>query len=294
MSIAEGIIDRVGSGVEALINKRGARTGTTVEAGAVGEDLLPLKNLFIGLGVMFAFYLVVRIYEQIYGWSAGLDAFAPAFQTYWMNILWTEIPLETLAFFGLMGYLWKTRDRDIAHVKPREELRRYMVLLAWLGMYGSALYWGASFFTEQDGTWHQTVIRDTDFTPSHIIEFYMSYPIYIIMGCGGFMYAKTRLPYFAKGYSVAYLILFIGPFMIFPNVGLNEWGHTFWFMEELFVAPLHYGFVFFGWMALAVFGVTLQILQRLKELYVGYEADCIFHAEALPTSEPAMPVGATA
>ena len=44
---------------------------------------------------------------------------------------------------------------------------------------------GASFFTEQDGTWHQTVIRDTDFTPSHIIEFYMSYPMYIIVGVGG-------------------------------------------------------------------------------------------------------------
>ena len=280
MSLAEGIVDRFSGGVEALINRRSTSTSAGSQASDVGEDLFNPKNLYIGLAAMFVFYLVVRIYEQIFGWSAGLDAFAPAFQTYWMNILWTEIPLETIAFFGLMGYLWKTRDRDLANVAPREELRRYMVLLAWLAMYGSALYWGASFFTEQDGTWHQTVIRDTDFTPSHIIEFYLSYPIYIIMGCGGFMYAKTRLPYFAKGYSVAYLVLFVGPFMIFPNVGLNEWGHTFWFMEELFVAPLHYCFVFFGWMALAVFGVSLQILQRLHELYAGYEKDCIFQIEA--------------
>jgi len=86
----------------------------------------------------------------------------------------------------------------------------------------------------------------------------MSYPMYIVIGVGGFMYARTRLPAFAcKGWSVAYVLLFIGPFMIFPNVGLNEWGHTFWFMEELFVAPLHWGFVFFGWFSLAVFGVTL-------------------------------------
>jgi methane/ammonia monooxygenase subunit C len=27
-------------------------------------------------------------------------------------------------------------------------------------------------------------------------------------------------------------------------------------MEELFVAPLHYGFVFFGWAALGVLGVV--------------------------------------
>ena len=74
----------------------------------------------------------------------------------------------------------------------------------------------------------------------------------------------------SKGYSLAYLIVSIGPFMIIPNVGLNEWGHTFWFMEELFVAPLHWGFVFFGWMALAVFGVTLQLLARVRAL-IGAE-----------------------
>jgi len=39
--------------------------------------------------------------------------------------------------------------------------------------------------------------------------------------------------------------------MIFPNVGLNEWGHTFWFMGELFTAPLQRGFVFFGWQVAA-------------------------------------------
>jgi methane/ammonia monooxygenase subunit C len=49
-------------------------------------------------------------------------------------------------------------------------------------------------------------------------------------------------------------------------VGLNEWGHTFWFMEELFVAPLHYGFVFFGWFAFAAGGVIIQIFRRVTEI----------------------------
>jgi methane/ammonia monooxygenase subunit C len=128
---------------------------------------------------------------------------------------------------------------------------------------------------EQDGTWHQTVIRDTDFTPSHILEFYLSYPIYIIAGWGAFMYARTRIPMFANRISVAFLLFFAGPFMIFPNVGLNEWGHTFWFMEELFTAPLHWGFVFFGWFALAVFGVVLQVLGRVIELSKEFESDVL-------------------
>ena len=178
-----------------------------------------------------------------------------------------------ISFLAIVGWMWKTRDRDMANIQPREEMRRMFNLLAWILVYGVAIYWGASFFTEQDGTWHMTVIRDTDFTPSHIIEFYMSYPMYILVGVGGFMYARTRLPTFGlKGWSIAYTLLFVGPFMIFPNVGLNEWGHTFWFMEELFVAPLHWMFVFFGWFSLAVFGVSLQILGRVQELCKGYES----------------------
>ena len=245
---------------------------TSAAAGAAAEveSVVDLRGMWIGLALLNTFYLIVRIYEQIYGWRAGLDSFAPEFQTYWMSILWTEIPLELVSGLGLAGYLWKTRDRNVDAVSPREEMRRLVVLVQWLVVYGIAIYWGASFFTEQDGTWHMTVIRDTDFTPSHIIEFYMSYPIYSILAVGCFFHAKTRIPYFSKGYSLAYLIVSIGPFMIIPNVGLNEWGHTFWFMEELFVAPLHWGFVFFGWMALGVFGVVLQILMRIHAL-IGKE-----------------------
>ncbi|TXT42509.1 MAG: pmoC [Methylocystaceae bacterium] len=224
------------------------------------EKVVDLRGMWIGLAVMNGFYLVVRIYEQIYGWRAGLDSFAPEFQTYWMSILWTEIPLELISGIGLAGWLWKTRVRDMSTVTPRQEMKAIADNAAWL----------VSFFTEQDGTWHMTVIRDTDFTPSHIIEFYMSYPIYSIMAIGCFFHAKTRIPYFSKGYSVAYLIVSIGPFMIIPNVGLNEWGHTFWFMEELFVAPLHWGFVFFGWMALGVFGVVIQLLLNIHRV-IGKE-----------------------
>ena len=246
------------------------RTGDV--AAVVERPLFNGKQLILSVLLMCSWYVGVRLYEQVFGWYAGLDSFAPEFTTYWMTLLYVQEPVELVIFIGVIGWMWKTRDRDIASLQPREEMRRIFNLLSWIFVYGLAIYWGASYFTEQDGTWHMTVIRDTDFTPSHIIEFYMAYPIYIIMGIGSFMYARTRLPTFAcKGWSVAFVMLFVGPFMIFPNVGLNEWGHTFWFMEELFVAPLHWGFVFFGWFSLAVFGVSLQILGRVAELCKGYE-----------------------
>ena len=34
-------------------------------------------------------------------------------------------------------------------------------------------------------------------------------------------------------------IVVMEPMFILPNVGLNEWGHAFWFVDELFAAPLH-------------------------------------------------------
>jgi methane/ammonia monooxygenase subunit C len=208
----------------------------TVQVEAKEASLLNKPAMLAGAALYIVFYGWVRWYEGVYGWSAGLDSFAPEFETYWMNFLYIEMVLEVITASVLWGFIWKTRDRHVMSITPREELRRHFTHWVWLVMYGIAIYYGASYFTEQDGTWHQTIVRDTDFTPSHVIEFYLSYPIYIITGVASFLYAKTRLPTYQQGLPLQYLVSVIGPFMILPNVGLNEWGHTFWFMEELFVA----------------------------------------------------------
>jgi methane/ammonia monooxygenase subunit C len=276
-----------------------AQTGIA-GATAKQQPLLNWRHLVLVLAGYAALYLSIRWYEGAYAWSTGLDAFAPEFETYWMNLFYAEIMLEIITASLLWGWLWrtrdlnlerywahfmdtdtvltrkrgaalwellwKTRDHNVVILTQREELRRNMTHLIWLAAYAWAFYWGVSFFTEQDATWHQTVIRDTDFTPNHIVVFYLSYPVYIITGWGSFLYAKTRLPFFAKGWSVPYLLSVVGPFTILPNVGYNEWGHTFWFMEELFAAPLHYGFVVFAWFALSIGGVLLQVFASILYL----------------------------
>jgi methane/ammonia monooxygenase subunit C len=181
--------------------------------------------MLAGAALYVVFYGWVRWYEGVYGWSAGLDSFAPEFETYWMNFLYIEMVAEIVTASVLWGYIWKSRDRKVMSITPREELRRHFTHWVWLVMYGIAIYYGASYFTEQDGTWHQTIVRDTDFTPSHVIEFYLSYPIYIITGVASFLYAKTRLPTYQNGLPLQYMVSVIGPFMILPNVGLNEWGY---------------------------------------------------------------------
>jgi hypothetical protein len=52
-----------------------------------------------------------------------------------MNFLYTEIVLEVTTASILWGYIWKTRDRNLAAIEPREELRRNMTHLIWLFAY---------------------------------------------------------------------------------------------------------------------------------------------------------------
>jgi methane/ammonia monooxygenase subunit C len=77
----------------------------------------------------------------------------------------------------------------------------------------------------------------------------------------------TRLPKFAARISIPFVLAVAGPFMILPNLGFNEWGHAFWMLEEVFTAPLHWGFVVLGWSVLALGGLLVQIMQHLMELF---------------------------
>jgi len=217
----------------------------------------------VGVGSLAAFG---RWFQGTYGWSAGLDSNSQIFEEVWMSFFYVETVLAIVVFGAVMTGIWMTRDRALDQLQPGEETKRYFRLTAMLLGYVFAVFFAGSYFAEQDASWHQTVVRDTSFTPSHIVLFYGSFPLYIILGFASFMYARTRLPQFATRISVPYVLAIIGPLMILPNVGFNEWGHTFWLMEEWFTAPLHWGFVVLGWTALALGGLLLQIVARFGQL----------------------------
>lgn len=216
--------------------------------------------------VLTTVYICYRMYQQAYALSLGLDSTEQVFQDTWMRLFWTELPL----LFGLAAlvqvYLYLTRDRDLEHVRPEVELRRLLYLTMWLVLYTFTFYWTGSFFGEGDGNWHQTVLRDTPITPSHIVLFYACIPLYLTLGIGSFVYAMTRIPIFARGISLMFVFGVLGPFLILPNLGFNEWGHAYWLTEEIFSHPLHWGFVVLGWNALALAGVLMQVLGRIREL----------------------------
>ncbi len=227
------------------------------------RELYKYLATFAGLTVM---YVGFRPYQGAFGVSAGLDSSEPAFATHWMRLLYIELAVLAAVFPALWGYLWLTRDRNMDAMSPKEEITRYFTLTMWISVYTFAVYWAGSYFAEQDNSWHQVSIRDTPFTANHIIEFYFNFPLYVLLGGSAWIYARTRLPLYAKGISVPLTLAVVGPFMILVSVGFNEWGHTFWFREEFFAAPIHWGFVIGVWFALGVGGILLQQVERLVQL----------------------------
>jgi methane/ammonia monooxygenase subunit C len=255
----------------------------------VNEQWLKLfERRIVGSAIVAMIAIALRIYQQMYAWTVGLDATAPEFQTYWMNFLYAGFVVEALAATGIWGYLWMTREKKIPRLEAREELRRLGVFTAMIFVYVFAVFWAASFFAEQDASWHQTVVRDTAFTPSHIVLFYMTFPMYIILGVAAYLYGRTRLPRFAARHSLPWIIAVAGPFMLLPVVGYNEWAHSYWILEERFTAPVHWWFTFFAWTGFGLGGLLLQACDYLYELVTGKAQTYTATGSGEPQVDPAL------
>ena len=121
-------------------------------------------------------------------------------------------------------------------------------------------------WVEADAAWHQVTIRDTDFTPTHIQLFYGVIPLAAVGIVLGTLWMHTRMPDFQGRVSIPLCIVAAAPLLIMPNLGYNEWGHTFFYAEELFAAPVHYGFVVLGWGLFAIGGFLIQCIRRIITL----------------------------
>jgi methane/ammonia monooxygenase subunit C len=221
--------------------------------------------LVVMVGLMTAIVGAWRWYQQVEGFASGLDATEPAFAEKWMPLWYLNCAAAAISQTTIPLYFWFTRDRNLSRIAPAEELRRYFVLFATLVAMTLTQFVSITFGTV-DAAWHQVVIRDTSLTPSHIVLFFGIVPLFTAFGLSAFFYAFTRIPQFAEKLSIAMVLAVTGPFLVLPSVAYNEWGHAYWLMEELFIAPLHWGFVILGWAFLAMLGVIAQSLPRVVEL----------------------------
>ncbi|HEY9136245.1 MAG TPA: methane monooxygenase/ammonia monooxygenase subunit C [Pseudomonadales bacterium] len=231
--------------------------------------------LIAGLSlILLIVFGALRWYQNEFSFTVGLDYFDPEFQKYWMTLFWAQLAVIGTAGAVLIPLTWFTRDKAL-NITPQEELSRYYTILAILAIGGVILYFALNVFTEADAAWHQVTVRDTDFTPTHIALFYGVLPLLFVGVVFAFVWVHTRMPDFAGRVSIPLAVLAGGPLLIAPNLGYNEWGHTFFYAEELFGAPIHWGFVVLGWAFLGVGGFLVQCFNRMMKLtdLLGDEAE---------------------
>ena len=257
-----------------------AQTGAQTKTDTQSMPKVPWAILFIGLIFLCALSGLHRWYQQTYSFNFGLDYFEPEFQLYWMNLLWAQLGFLALAGAIAIPVLWITREKNLDTIPPRVELGRYYWVLGSAAVGSILRLLALAVFTEADAAWHQVTIRDTDFTPTHIVLFYFWIPLLAIGLIIGFLWVHTRLPDFQNRVSIPLAILTAGPILIMPNLGLNEWGHTFFYAEELFAAPIHWGFVALAWSVFAMGGFILQCLNRIRvltQLTHGHNSASVTH-----------------
>ena len=232
------------------------------------EEVAPKLNWYVA-GLIFLLgtggIVALRWYQQVYSFEYGLDYFEPEFATYWMSFLYIELTLIIVGGTVGAAWVWFTRPDEIT-MTAHQELKCYMALLTGIAGFGVLAPAAASLFVEADAAWHQVTIRDTDFTPTHILLFYGLIPAGLAGGVVGFLWVHTRMPDFRNRVSFNLAFALAGGAMIMPNLGFNEWGHTFFYAEELFAAPIHWGFVTLGWATFAIGGLVVQILSRMAKL----------------------------
>jgi methane/ammonia monooxygenase subunit C len=207
-----------------------------------------------------------RIYQQFTAWTKGIDASSHDFTIFYRIPLVVELLGVTAFTLGWWGWLLRTGRTIAQRITHNEEVRRIAVFWGLIGATSVCLYVEASFFPNQDASWHQTAVRDTAFTPSHIPMFYLFFPLGITMTIGTYLYGRTRLPKVygvEKGFPWSFALLIAASVTEMMQVAMNEWGHSLWIPEEIFAVPFHWPFVFYGWLAGGIFALWAETLIRL-------------------------------
>jgi methane/ammonia monooxygenase subunit C len=233
-----------------------------------GTPRSPFVFCLLVIAAVTPLLIFYRWYMESTAFTVGLDYFEPEFQTYWMS--WFYGQLTFFAVVGAVGlpWLWLTRPsrEEVMAMPARDELGVYMLIFTFLGTLSILVPAILGLWVEADAAWHQVTIRDTDFTPTHIQLFYGLIPAMAVAIVFGLLWLHTRMPDYVGRFSVPLFMVGCAPLLIMPNLGYNEWGHTFFYAEELFAAPVHWGFVMLGWGLFAISGFFLESIKRMLVL----------------------------
>jgi methane/ammonia monooxygenase subunit C len=262
-----------------------ATTGTSTNP---TDWMVGWKPLFWSCGLIMAANVFLWFWNYAYMFTAGLNSASPEFTRYYRSLFWGEV--ITLGIFTGVWFGWLIRTGREMVGKPcerSEEVRRIAILWSMVGATSLTVYLMASFWPNWDGSWHQTMVRDTALTPTHIPMFYFFFPLSVTLAVGTYIYGRFRIPalYAAnKGFPWSFFLLISAAVLECMTVAANEWGHSLWISEEIFSVPFHWPFVVYGWLASGMFAVWGETIIRLFEIEKAEEAsrtDTSFERQAV-------------
>jgi len=228
------------------------------------------NSLFWGCALVMGANIFLWFWDYEFAFSAGLNSASREFTLYYRSLFWGE--LIVLGAFTGIWYGWLIRTGREVATQPftrAEEVRRIAVLWSIIGVTSLSIYIEASFWPNWDGAWHQTLVRDTALTPTHIPMFYFFFPLSVVLALGAYLYGTFRIPALYsrdKGFPWSFFLLIAAAVLECMEVAFNEWGHSLWISEEFFAVPFHWPFVAYGWLAGGMFAVWGETILRLYEI----------------------------
>lgn len=180
----------------------------------------PLLFSVAGVSVMF----LLGLYFS--GWignetaASSREAFSAGSMLNYLPIWFAEAGFALL----LWRRIWQTQD--VAHVANNDRrVSHAFLLMIWLGLDLLMVIAGGGILAHMDAPWVQ--LSAASISPAHLMTFITVIPAYIVFGGSSWLFARTRLPEFAKGNFDHFVIVTIAPFMFLPVFDPQDLIHSF-------------------------------------------------------------------
>lgn len=240
-----------------------------------GDDQLSLMRLLLPSAVIALAGTVGILYVVTYGFRTGLDSSSSAYRSHWYTLLAAELLVLVPAMqFGLVTLVrsrcgvCQAQRSSAGRITAEHELWhiwRLFGLLVAVTVAGFAL----ALDSIPDTAWHQSTLRDSAFTPFHILSMYGTTPVFIHVIVASYLYARTRLPDMfgpRRGIPLAYILWGGVGLFSFLGFSFNEFGHSNWIYEERISLPIHWPFMAIEWGIVGVFAIAVPLARRVGEL----------------------------
>lgn len=173
-----------------------------------------------GVAVM----LLVGLY--LAGWI-GSETAAGSRESFSPGSMFGYLPIwlaEAMFTLFLWRRIWQTQNVANMAAGGDKRVAQAFLLMIWLSLDLLMVVFGGGLLAHMDAPWVQ--MSTAAISPAHLVTFIAVMPAYIVFGVSSWLFARTRLPEFAKGNLDHFVIVTIAPFMFLPAFDPQDLIHS--------------------------------------------------------------------